>query len=404
MRLPRAALLLSAVLAVAVRSDAGVTYTLPTDLPSDLKHVEGKYHLLVYDVTDPEAAEAMARMEAMVREYLGRTRDFAGRIQGKMPFLLFRKEEDYHNAGGLENTAGVFTGQCLMAFSKKQVSAQTWHVIQHEGFHQFAANVIGGDLPIWVNEGMAEYFGEGVYCGDGFVTGGIPAYRLKRIQEEIQNKQFKPIDELMKMSHAEWNRQMSEENYDQAWAMVQFLAHGDGGKYQPAFTRFMISLSHRRPWQAAWDDAFGSTEGFEKAWLDWWQKQPLDATPEVYAQAATRMLAAYAARAAGQKQTFADVDALIAAVKDHSAKCLPVDALPPGLAVDCVGLAGAVQKIGCTFAFELPAKGVVKTPMAITCTLPDKTVIRVTTPTQGVHPGQPQWTVKAPKTATTRKK
>ena len=127
-----------------------------------------------------------------------------------------------------------------------------------------------------------------------------------------------------------------------------------------------------------------------------------DATPDVYAQAVTRMLAAFAARAAGQKQTFETVDALIAAVKEHTAKCLPVDALPPGLAADCWGLAEGMKNMGATFAFEPPPHGSGKSPVAITCTLPDGRIIRVTTPTQGVHPGQPQWTIKTPKAPTTR--
>ena len=41
-----------------------------------------------------------------------------------------------------------------------------WHVAQHEGFHQFAWSRFAEDLPVWVNEGMAEFFGESVIVGD----------------------------------------------------------------------------------------------------------------------------------------------------------------------------------------------------------------------------------------------
>ena len=35
------------------------------------------------------------------------------------------------------------------------VGSRTWHVVQHEGFHQFVFAVIRGEIPTWVNEGLA---------------------------------------------------------------------------------------------------------------------------------------------------------------------------------------------------------------------------------------------------------
>src|SRR5262249_6657014 len=132
----------------------------------------------------------------------------------------------------------------------------TWHTIQHEGFHQFARAVIGGELPIWVNEGLAEYFGEGVFTGDGMVTGVIPQDRLERVRDLINSKRFKGMKEMMLLPHSEWNKKLKMENYDQAWSMVQFLAHGENGKYQRAFGGFMRSLSTGHQWQQAWQANF----------------------------------------------------------------------------------------------------------------------------------------------------
>lgn len=390
------------VLLLTAAVQAGVTYPLPK-LPPDMKRVEGQFHLLIHDLSDLEGAEVITRMEAMVREYQKRTRDFAGRIQGKMPFILFRNENDYHAAGGMEGTAGVFNGEQLMAVAGRGLTAGTWRTIQHEGFHQFASNVIGGELPTWVNEGLAEYFGEGVYTGDGFVTGGIPAFRLKRVQESIADKQFKSIDGMMRLSHEKWNAEMKSENYDQAWAMVQFLAHADDGKYQKAFSTFMISLSRRQPWARAWDEAFGSAEGFEQRWNKWWNEQQGNCTPDVYAEAATRMLANYAARSISQKQAVSDVDALLKTIDDGTIKSAPGDVLPPGLAKDCVSLTAAVRKIGGSFALEFAAKGATTVPLAVTCTMPDGKIIRATTPTRGPRAVVPVVTTKVPKQATTRK-
>jgi len=111
--------------------------------------------------------------------------------------------------------------------------------VQHEGFHQFAHAVIRGELPPWVNEGIAEYFGESIFTGDAFVTGIIPPFRLKRVQSEIQTNRFKSVKSMMLLSHQQWNSEMEIENYDQAWSMVHFLAQGENGRYQTAFVNFM---------------------------------------------------------------------------------------------------------------------------------------------------------------------
>jgi len=359
-------------------------------VPPGMKVLDGRYHTLIYDVTDDEAREVLQRMEAMVDEYLVRTRDFSGKIRSKMPFMVFRHEADYLANGGPSGTAGVFdpNKQVLMAIAGEKLSMDTWHVIQHEGFHQFAFNVIGGDLPIWVNEGLAEYFGEAVYTGDGFVSGAIPGFRLERVQDEIKSKKFISLDEMMGMSHRTWNAEMKIENYDQAWSMVQFLAHGDNGKYQKTFANYMIQVGRGIQSKRAWDSTFGSSAGFEQRWTDFWAGLPKNPTLNVYSRAATQMLASYAGRAAGQKQTFKDVDELVAAIKDSSIKIGPQDTLPKTLGEECTGLFGGLKKAGATFTLQTtPAPSAAsRSPGGfVKCTLSDGATITANFRTRGTR-------------------
>ena len=209
--------------------------------------------------------------------------------------------------------------------------AQTWHIVQHEGFHQFAHAVIGGELPVWVNEGLAEYFGESLFTGDSFVTGVIPPDRLARIKEKIRNNTFKPVPAMMLMTSAEWNAAMQIDYYDQAWSMAHFLAHGDDGKYQAAFSNFMIDIGRGKDWQKAWQANFGSAEGFEERWKQWWLALPDDPTAGRYAEATAAMLTSFLSRAASQKQSFPDMAAFAAAAKGGELKAAPADWLPPSL-------------------------------------------------------------------------
>ena len=182
-------------------------------------------------------------MTRMVELYQARTKDFSGTIRQRLPFYLFRKSEDYFAAGAPRGSAGVYMGSALMAIAGERVTQRTWHVVQHEGFHQFCDAVIGGNVPIWINEGLAEYFGEAIFTGDNFVSGVIPKWRLQRVRKQIQNKQFKSIQDMMLLGHRDWNAELDLANYDQAWSMAHFLAHGDDGRYQKAFGQLMVRIS-----------------------------------------------------------------------------------------------------------------------------------------------------------------
>src|SRR5438874_8794253 len=184
-----------------------------------LQVYEGRYYVIHTDLTGDELREAELRMTKMAEEYRNRTRDFSGTIGHKFPFFLYREPDDYYAAGGMKGSAGYFdpNNDTLMAIAGEKTGSTTWYVIQHEGFHQFARAVIGGELPIWVNEGLADYFGEGVFTGDGFVTGVIPQARLERVREQIQGKQFRSIKEMMLLKQSAWNKELKQSNYDQAW-------------------------------------------------------------------------------------------------------------------------------------------------------------------------------------------
>jgi len=342
--------------------------------PQGLKRYEGRYYVINTDLAGDDLREADLRMTKMAEEYKKRTEGFAGTIGHKFPFFLFRDLDDYHAAGGMKGTAGVFNPNTdtLMAVAGEKTSAYTWSVVQHEGFHQFARAVIGGELPIWVNEGMAEYFGDGIFTGDGFITGYINPKRLALVKENLEQKKFKPIKEMMLLTHAEWNQQMSQENYDQAWTMVQFLAHAENGKYQGAFVKFMRAIATGQQWDAAWLNSFGSAEGFERKWTDYWMKMDEDPTAHLYARAVTETITGVLGRATAQKQKFESFDQLAQSAKANEVRIDNRDWLPPRLINSAFARAAKMQEDGAKFEV-LPAQGG-RLPMVL-CTMKDGTKV-----------------------------
>lgn len=311
------------------------------------------YYMMHTDLDDEGAREAWIRITKMFETYKRRTAGFSGDIRGRFPFFLYKHKAHYYNDGGPPGSGGVFirfgNQSKLMVIAGEKPDADTWHTVQHEGFHQFAAAVIRGDLPVWVNEGLAEYFGEAVFTGDDFITGVIPPGRLRSIQAQIKQERFIPLAKMLTMTHKEWNEKLKGGNYDQAWAMIHFLAHGDDGKYQKGLVAFMNALGRGSSYEQAWVGVFGRNAAeFEKRFEAWWLAQKPDATVDLYRRAAVQTLTSYLARATSQGQTFESFDAFLHAAKEGQLKYHKEDWLPAYMAREVTEVA---PRVG-TFTLE----------------------------------------------------
>jgi hypothetical protein len=316
-----------------------------------MRRIPTKYYQLITDVSPDEAREAAVRMDAMAEEYHQRTRDFSGVIRQRLPLYLFRTKEDYLAAGGLPGSAGMYVSDGrLLAVGGDHLDDRTWHIVQHEGFHQFAAAVIGGERPPWLNEGLAEYFGEALFTGDGFITGVIPNWRMQRVRSEMAAKKFMPLDRFMQLGQDQWNADINALNYDEAWSLVQFLAHGEDGRYQHAFASLLIALSKNKPFPDAWRMTMGSTNGLEDRWQQEWSRLPENPTQDLYVQATVARLTSFLARAAFQQQQFADFDDFLAYARNGSLKSSPDQWLPPRLLTDATTDADDLVKSGAVWS------------------------------------------------------
>jgi hypothetical protein len=331
---------------VVLFSVAPVLAQAPSTQP--LREYSTDCYILKTDVPNDQAREASLRMTMMAREYAARTRDFMGAVNRRLPFYLVHDDATYLRLGGIKGSAGLFDGQALVVHVPDQVDARVWHTLQHEGFHQFAYAAIGGQRPAWVNEGLAEYFGEAIFTGDGFVTGVIPQWRLQRIRKTLAEGKFRPLNEMMHLSLDEWNSKLSVTNYDQGWSMVQFLVDGDGRKYRSAFAAFMAALGRNIPWETAWKDQFGSGDGFEQRWRSYWQNLPDHPTAALYRRGTVATLTSFLARASSQRQTFATFPGFEQAARSGR---LQVNAqwLPATLLADALSDANELARDGAVF-------------------------------------------------------
>lgn len=304
---------------------------------STLTKYDTRYYMLYTDLDDEAVREIKHRIDFMAEAYNERLQGVGtGAVTRRLPFYLFSRAEDYLRAGGAVGTAGVFMRAAngdakLMAIAPKGDPEFSWHVIQHEGFHQFVDAVIGGDVPVWVNEGLAEYFGHARFTGDGYITGVIPGERLRRLKLLLQQESIRPLEVMMQILPRDWNAELSILNYDQAWSMVHFLAHGDNGRYAAPFTSFLRDVSSGKRREQAWKDNFGGVKDFQTRWEKYWREMPSTATQELETRALVTTMTSYYGRAFSQRQKFESGEAFLAAAKAGALKAHKSDWLPPQL-------------------------------------------------------------------------
>jgi hypothetical protein len=257
-------------------------YWIKTDLPAD-------------------EANALARhLNLMYAEYSKRLASLPVRAQEKLNVLIFKKRDDYEIT--LRARFGVTaTGSGGMFFVTSQGSGLAFwtadlpqrrieHVVQHEGFHQFAYSRFGNDLPIWVNEGLAEFFGESIVVSDTLIIGQSTPRVLDAVKNAIELNTYVPFRRMLTISPVEWSAALHDGsaalNYQQAWSMVHFLVYGDGGKYVGAFETYLKHLNNGLPSEQAFIRAFGpDIVAFESRW----KQYALAAKPSAFVSAMERI-------------------------------------------------------------------------------------------------------------------
>ncbi len=146
------------------------------------------------DVDPGLAADLGHRMDVMFEEYSRRLVDFSPSDSDRLfNVYVFEHRDEYldYTHHLFPNTGGIFiAGRSLAAFLEGQGPDQLRRTLQHEAFHQFAYSAIGKNLPVWLNEGLAQVFEEGIYDGRVFRIGQVPPRRVRQLQYDVDHNKL----------------------------------------------------------------------------------------------------------------------------------------------------------------------------------------------------------------------
>lgn len=248
-----------------------------------LKRFNSRYYAIYTNLSKSETRDYGTHMDAVFAEYRRRFASFYRQQRMANSLYLLRTREDYirfmasiginaANSGGMFFIRPEIQG--LATWTEGFTKSEVHQVLQHEGFHQFAWRYLGANFPTTFNEGIAQYFEDGIMIRGKFKLGMVNAARSARIKSALQSGSAIPFDDLLNLSNQGWSLilQRSPElaglAYAQAWSICHFLVHGDNGKYRGAFEKMLKGISAGHSVRESFALAFrtSSTSGFRKRW------------------------------------------------------------------------------------------------------------------------------------------
>jgi len=247
-----------------------------------------RFYKVNTNLTDRALATDIAKhMDAVYAEYSSRMAGFrpnpsaAARPDERMNLYVMKTQQEYLDLlanfdVNAANSGGVFfrsrKGSGLATWVEGQTRLKMYYVLQHEGFHQFADARIASGLPPWVNEGLAEYFGDAVMVKGKLLAGKLDRERLNRIKRAIDDGAVLGFKELMNMDGRDWMTRVTSGDkasslmYDMSWSVCYSLVQG-GPKYRAALEQYLTLLNRGTNSRQAFDKVFGpDVESFQKAW------------------------------------------------------------------------------------------------------------------------------------------
>jgi len=251
----------------------------------ELDSYASKHYLIHSNLSKKEARVFGKHMDRIFNAYKKRFQNLGLSVKNNaaMPLFLLRTQEQYATFMSqyqinAVNTGGMFFVrheiQGLATFTQGRPATETFDILQHEGFHQFAFKYLGANLPIWVNEGLAQYFEDGIFVKGDLKLDLANARRIASIKTAIAEGRDIDFEQMLSMTDEQWSNTLAASPeqanllYDQAWSMVFFLATAERGRYVEPFKRYLQAMASGTDSMQAFYESFRLTrvEPFHKAW------------------------------------------------------------------------------------------------------------------------------------------
>jgi hypothetical protein len=137
----------------------------------------------------------------------------------------------------------------LFANATKQLFA----TLYHEAFHAYLAGFVyppkSGDVPRWLNEGLAQIFETAILEGQELRVGHADQARLTKAKDAVQKGELLPVTDLLRSGRDQFalshvgDKQISDRHYVASWALAFYLTFERRLLGSPALDQFIKQVN-----------------------------------------------------------------------------------------------------------------------------------------------------------------
>src|SRR5215217_3833645 len=189
--------------------------------------------------------------------------------------VVFKSDSSYAPFKPGPNIAGYFQPgpdvNYITLTTEVRGQQDPFSVIFHEYTHLLVENTFA-DVPLWFNEGLAEYYSTFTITDDQKVRLGTPIGSHVFLLRESKMLQLRTLFEVDHKSPHYNETKKQGIFYAQSWALMHYLIIGKAGKIEQ-LGKFMELLTAKKPLEQAFQQAFGTPmEVMEKELRDYVKK------------------------------------------------------------------------------------------------------------------------------------
>jgi hypothetical protein len=219
---------------------------------ADWKH--GETQNFVIHFHDLPAAQAVAsECEFYYRLIAGELERDTTHWERKGHIFIFEHDEDWRDfqgAGGLEPWTGGIHHQGELFVPRDEKRKFKGNALAHELTHLVVFRFFGAGVPLWLNEGLAEYTATRWYASYWRARG----YRAHPVSMATAPADYLPIPKLTSLLGYPGEVREVTAFYSEAERLVRFLSAIDKHR----FSEFLQAMSQGARFESALDKSFGS--------------------------------------------------------------------------------------------------------------------------------------------------
>jgi len=255
-------------LAVALYLLATFPALVPVSAKDNWTSARSKNFLLTGNASEKEIRQVGTRLEQF-RETFSRLFTKAN-FSSPVPttVIVFKSNNSYKPFKPNPNIAGYFQSgpdvNYITLTTEVSGEQNPFSVIFHEYTHLLVNNT-SGNVPLWFNEGLAEYYSTFSITDDQKIELGKPISNHVYL---LRQSKMLPLRTLFQVDqHSPYYNERDKQSvfYAESWALMHYLILGNGGKRLTQMGKFLELLTADVPMEKAFQQAFETNfESMEK--------------------------------------------------------------------------------------------------------------------------------------------